>query len=80
MTLLDGAGLYLGWDLDGVPHLDLRIYYGSIQVQVGLLLLGCDWFFNHSHARINSSTTKEKDGRCDVETVPHSRVVSGKGC
>jgi hypothetical protein len=78
MTLFDGVGLYVGWDRGGIPHRDLRIFCGSVQVQVGLLLLGCDWFFNQSRARDISSTTQPKDGRSYVASVSGSRVVSGQ--
>lgn len=61
MTLLDVAGLYVGWDQGGIPHMDLRIYCGSIQLQFGLLLLGCDWFFDETCARIKQSTLQRED-------------------
>jgi hypothetical protein len=56
MTLFAFWGLYGGWDMGGHPHIKLRIYNGSAQLQLGLLLLGCDWFFNQSHAGIKQST------------------------
>jgi hypothetical protein len=58
--------------MGGHPHINLRIYNGSAQLQLGLLLLGCDWFFNQSRARIISSTTQGQNRQRDVETMPHS--------
>jgi hypothetical protein len=80
MTLFDWWGLYVGWDVGGYPHLALRIYCGSAQAQVGLLLLGCDWFFNATNARLKSSTPQGANRQGHVEALPHPRVVSGKGC
>ena len=70
MTLFDWWGLYLGWDVGGYPHLALRMYCGSAQAQVGLLLLGCDWFFNPPYARNKHSTTQQTDRREDAEALP----------
>lgn len=75
MTLLDCFGLYLGWDRSGAM-LALRTYKGSVQLQLGHLLLGCDWFFNPSNARIKLTDSARDDGYSDVETLPHSRVIS----
>ena len=61
MTLFDCAGVYVGWDRSGHPHLAIRIYHRSWQVQVGLLLLGCDWFFKQTDARVNQSTSQGAD-------------------
>lgn len=79
MTLLDCLGLYVGWDKE-IPILHLQHYCGSVQVQIGHLLLGCDWFFNHTDARHKCSTLQGEDGRVDVASLPHPRVVSGEGC
>ena len=58
MTLFNFFGLYGGWDRCGHPHIALRIYSKSTQLQLGLLLLGCDWFFSPPNAGINKSTTQ----------------------
>lgn len=50
MTLVNAFGLYVGWDTTG-PLVGISTYYGSIQAQVGWLLLGCDWFFKEDNAR-----------------------------
>ena len=75
MTLLDGFGIYVGWDRCGAAWL-LHVNSGAFQVQVGRLLLGCDWFFRDPNVRNIKSTHHIKNGRSDVETLPHSRVVS----
>jgi hypothetical protein len=62
MTLFAFWGLYAGWDMGGHPHIKLRIYSGSAQLQVGLLLLGCDWFYERNRARIKQSIIQGKDG------------------
>ena len=61
MTLFDLAGLYVGWDRGGHPHLNMQICHGSWQLRLGLLLLGCDWFFKEAHARIKQSTIQRED-------------------
>lgn len=61
MTLLAFWGLYAGWDMGGHPHIVLRIHSGSTQLQLGLLLLGCDWFFSQSNAGVKQSTIQGAD-------------------
>jgi hypothetical protein len=75
MTLLDGFGIYVGWDRCGAAWL-LHVYSGAFQVQVGRLLLGCDWFFKDPYVRNFESTPQIEDGRYNVETMPNPRVVS----
>ena len=70
MTLLDLAGVYVGWDETG-PLMSLSTYRGSIQVQVGQLLVGCDWFFNHPDDQLKPATPAGTHGRCDLEGTPN---------
>ena len=78
MTIADYWGLYVGWDPTGTGW-HISSFYGSHQIQLGRLLLGCDWFFDETNARSNRATLEHKDGRCDVEASPHTGVVAGKG-
>lgn len=57
MTLLDALGLYVGWD-DAGSLWFCRTYEGSLQLQLGRILLGCDWFFRKPNARNIKSTTQ----------------------
>lgn len=61
MTLFDAAGVYVGWDRGGYPHLAYHYFHGSLQLQLGLLLIGCDWFFKETYARTNGSTLQRED-------------------
>lgn len=61
MTLFDAAGVYVGWDRGGHPHLAMHFYCKSAQLRLGLLLLGCDWFFDETCARIKQSTLQRED-------------------
>lgn len=55
MTLFDALGLYLGWDRCAAGCY-IKTFNGSTQLQVGRLLLGCDWFFKRpSRVRDRSS-------------------------
>lgn len=70
MTLVDAAGIYIGWDETG-PLMSLSTYKGSVQLQVGQLLVGCDWFFDHAYAGNKSTDPAGTHGRGDVESMPH---------
>lgn len=78
MTLFDCYGIYVGWDRT-VSALHITSYCGSYQVQLGRILLGCDWFFRESYARTQRSHPSGEDRQNDLEALTHPGVVAGKG-
>jgi len=74
MTILDCAGLYVGWDEVSVP-LSISTVRGDLSLAYGRLVLGCDWFHQRQTHHERCTRLAEADGPVDGPSAEGGTVV-----
>lgn len=74
MTILDCAGLYVGWDEVSVP-LSISTVRGSVSISYGRLVLGCDWFHRRQGNHEHGPRLAKADGPVDGPSAEGGTVV-----